>query len=210
MNIDRLKENKEYELLEELDFGDVIPFISRNIRSRGLFSWAYFIINILTLLALIAVSLMAIVQEDLSWGNLFKYLLLGVLAGTIAIIPFHEFFHFIAYLTMGARRIKFGADLSQLIFYVVADHFPVTRPRLVYLAMAPFFSINLIIILLLVTAFPEGTILGGFLLLSHNIMCIGDFAMVNYALRKEHKNLVTFDDAKKRKSYFYIRKSNTE
>jgi hypothetical protein len=42
------------------------------------------------------------------------------------------------------------------------------------------------------------------LLLSHNIMCIGDFAMFSYALR-QNGNLYTYDDIGKKKSYFYVK-----
>jgi len=42
------------------------------------------------------------------------------------------------------------------------------------------------------------------LLLSHNIMCIGDFAMMGYACSIK-KELITYDDPQKKRSYFYVK-----
>ncbi|HDR68095.1 MAG TPA: DUF3267 domain-containing protein [Bacteroidaceae bacterium] len=203
--IEEIINSKKYKLREVLEFKDVISFVLLNIKKRGIVSGLYFFLNIASLAILIILSVVLLIQNNISAGKLIQNMILGILAGTFLIVPVHELFHYLAYFSMGARKIKFGADPRQFIFYVVADRFPIGRFQLGILAMTPFVAINALTALFIIPLFPAGTIIGGFLLLSHNIMCIGDFAMLNYALQKENKGVVTFDAVEKRKSYFFIK-----
>ncbi|MBN1131799.1 MAG: DUF3267 domain-containing protein [Bacteroidales bacterium] len=204
-DINDIKDNEDYKLREILDFEHVIPFIIRNIKRKGILSLFYFTLNIVSLLLLVIISVTFVIHDNVGIGQLIQYIFFGIFAGSILIVPVHEMFHFLAYFFMGARSVKFGADPRQLIFYVVADKFPIGRIRLAILAMAPFVIINLLTAIFILPLIPAGTIIGGFLLVTHNIMCIGDFAVLNFALQKENKGLVTFDDVKKKESYFYVK-----
>jgi hypothetical protein len=109
-----------------------------------------------------------------------------------------------AYRILGARKIRFGADMQQLIFYVTADRYPVSGNELFFLALLPFVAINLMSVLIFILVFPQWILFGSFLLLSHNIMCIGDFAIVNYVYHIPGK-VYTFDRMDERKSYFFVK-----
>jgi hypothetical protein len=62
--------------------------------------------------------------------------------------------------------------------------------------------INLATCLIVLLLFPGLLLFSCFVLLTHNIMCIGDFAMVNYVSRHE-RSLYSFDEPEKKMSYFY-------
>ena len=70
--------------------------------------------------------------------------------------------------------------------------------------MIPFVFINLTIISLTTVWASHLTLFSASLLLSHNIMCIGDFAIINYAFNQKGE-LFTYDDIEKKKSYFFER-----
>lgn len=207
--MDQINRNN-YRLIEVIEFGRVIPFVLKSIKRIGIASIFYFIINGLSLLFLLVLMINSGVSGRLTVWKILQYTMAGIVSGTILIIPVHEFIHFLAYLFMGARKIKFGADPEQLIFYVTADRFPINRLQLTILAMAPFLAINILTFFFLFEHYPSWTIAGGFMLLSHNIMCIGDFAILNFALKKEHRTMITFDVIDKRKSYFFIRKHQND
>lgn len=207
--MDQISRNN-YRLIEVIEFGSVIPFVLNSIKRKGIASIFYFIINGLSLVLLLILVINTGVSGRLTFWKILQYTLAGIVSGTILIIPVHEFFHFLAYVLMGARKIRFGADPEQLIFYVTADRFPINRLELTILAMAPFIAINILTFFFLFQHYPSWTIAGGFMLLSHNIMCIGDFAILNFALKKEHRTMVTFDVINKRKSYFFIRKPQND
>jgi len=125
------------------------------------------------------------------------------------VIPPHELLHGLAYRILGARNIKFGVDLQQFIFYVTAHRFPISKKELAFLAMTPFVMINLLIIALTAIWASQFTLYSASLLLCHNIMCIGDFAMISYAFSQKGR-LYSYDDTELKKNYFFEEQEQTE
>lgn len=200
-----LQNGNKYHLILELDFNEIIPFVFSNIRKASLSNFFYLIINFASLLFVIGYALWSMNSGYFSIGKVILQVLAGILAGSILVIPPHELLHGLAYRILGARNIKFGVDLQQFIFYVTAHRFPVSKKQLAFLAMTPFVLINLALIVITVLWAPRITLLSTSLLLSHNIMCIGDFAMISYAFRQKHE-IYTFDDTEKKLSYFFVKK----
>ncbi len=197
-----LQQENGYRMLLELDFSEMIPFVLSNIRLRGFFSFFYISFNVCFLFFIVLYTLWSVRNGSMNAGNIFWQILAGVLVGSIGVIPPHELLHGLAYRVLGARKIKFGADLQQFIFYVTADRFPISKRELAFLAMAPFVIINLVLIILTAVWFSQITLFSASLLLCHNLMCIGDFAMTSYAYSKKGK-LYTYDDTEKKKSFFF-------
>lgn len=200
--VEELKNGENFHRILELDFDDMIPFVLSNIRKPGLFSRLYMAINACSLIGLILIVIYGFSQDGLHWTTLVKQFIAGTFAGSILVIPFHELFHGLAYRMLGARKIKFGADLHQLIFFVTADRFPVGKKEVYFLALLPFAAINVLSLVLVSLWLPHLLILFGFFLLSHNLMCIGDFAIVNF-VRNEAGTIYNFDEVETKKSYFY-------
>ena len=193
-----------YRKILELDFSEMIPFVLSNIRKRGIIPLLYISINMITLIFIILFTVWSVKSGLLNAGRIFWQVLAGILSGSILVIVPHELLHGLAYRVLGARKIKFGADLQQFIFYVTADRFPISKRELAFLALTPFVLINLVIIALTAAWAAQLTLFSAFLLLCHNIMCIGDFAMISYAYGQKSE-LYTYDDTEIKKSYFYER-----
>jgi hypothetical protein len=197
------KENG-YRKILELDFSEMIPFVLSNIRKRGIIPLLYISINMITLIFIILFAVWSVKSGLLNAGRVFWQVLAGVLSGSILVIVPHELLHGLAYRVLGARKIKFGADLQQFIFYVTADRFPISKKELAFLAMTPFVLINLGLIALTAAWVSQFTLFSASLLLCHNIMCIGDFAIISYAFSQKGE-LYTYDDIGIKKSYFFKR-----
>jgi hypothetical protein len=198
-----LRSSSEYRLTLELDFQDMVPFVMEHIRKKGLISTLFFLYNGMFLAAFALLLILSILKGGLTWRSGILQGLLGLVAGSIAVIPLHELLHGLAYRLLGARKIIFGADLTQFIFYVTADQYPVSGRQILFIAASPFVVINMTGILSCSFWFPEAWMFFGIFLLSHNIMCIGDFAIGNYILNKKRTRLYSFDDPPAKKSYFY-------
>jgi len=199
---EELNKDDSYQQILELDFDDMIPFVISNIRKPGIYSRLYMAINAIALAGIIFLMVWGLSQGWLTWTKLLKQSITGIFAGSIGIIPVHELFHGVAYRTLGARKIQFGANLQQLIFFVTADRFPVSRSELRFLALLPFVAINSLTLAITVLWMPGLTIFFGLLLLAHNMMCIGDFAIINYA-ENEAGEIFTYDEPEIKRSYFY-------
>ena len=199
-----LQKDPGYRVILELDFGEMIPFVMKNIKRRNGISLLYFIINAATLLLILFYIVWGIRNGIFSGGRILVQIVAGFLAGSILVIPPHELLHGLAYRLLGARKIKFGADLHQFIFYVTADRFPISKRELAFLALTPFFLINVSTIVFTAAWATPLTLFSATFLLSHNIMCIGDFAIIAYAYHIK-EDLFSFDDIQKKKSYFFSR-----
>ncbi len=199
-----LKENPGYRKVLELEFDEMIPFVLSNIRKRGLFPLLYMTINVAFLLFILISAFWSFRTDQLSLGRIFLQLFAGVVAGSILLILPHELLHGLAYRILGARKIRFGMDLQQFIFYVTADRFPISKIELVFLALTPFVLINALIIAATAIWATQFILFFTALLLSHNVMCIGDFAMISYACSYK-RELYSFDDIEKKRSFFFER-----
>ncbi len=200
--VEQIQNEELYIKILELNFDDMIPFVLSNIKKKGLMSRLFFGVNVFGLFSIGAISIWGIYTGWIPWFGFIIQLLLGILAGSIIVIPFHELLHGLAYKILGAKKIKFGANLQQFFFFVSADRFLINRRELCFLALLPFGVLNLALLMVVLLWLPHYTILFGFLLLSHNLMCIGDFAITNYVMN-EKGEVFTYDEPENKKSYFY-------
>jgi hypothetical protein len=200
--VETLKSDPAYRLVHELGFQDMIPFVLTHIREKGIMSATYMGVNLAMFGMIAGCIILGILDQSLTWRAAFGQSLTGIICGSILVIPVHELLHGAAYRLLGAKSIRFGVDFQQFIFFVTADRYPVSGKQLYFLALTPFVVINAVVIVATLLFFRHAMLLTGFLLLSHNIMCIGDFAIANY-VRRAKGRLYSFDEPEKKKSYFF-------
>ncbi len=205
--VNTLQHDPAYSLILELDFNNMIPFVLSNIQRRSFFSFFYAFVNLGLLSLTLYIIILGLMESQQSWLMIIKQSMIGIFAGSILVIPLHELLHGVAYRILGARNIKYGADMQQLIFFVTADRYTVSGLELQFLAMTPFTVINIVTGIVSLIWFPHLKLLSAIFLLSHNIMCIGDFALANYVVLKKTK-VFTYDEPENKKSYFYAKTDN--
>lgn len=205
MDATRLEQDPDYEKILELDFGEMIPFVLTHIKKKSIVSFLYAGANLGLFVYILYFLIKGLTVGDITWSLIFRQSITGIFAGSFLIIPVHELIHGLAYRILGARKIRFGADMQQLIFYVTVDRYPVSRRELYLLAMLPFLVINLAAMLVLFLWAPHLILFVSFLLLSHNVMCIGDFAVINYVYHIPGK-VYSYDVVSEKKSYFFNQK----
>jgi hypothetical protein len=201
-DVKTLRSDPAYQLVNTLGFQEMVPFVKTQIKKRGLFSWLYFTVNLAMLALILLISIKGLADQSMTWKKVILHTISGIVAGSLLIIPIHELLHGLAYRILGARKIIFGADLEQLIFFVTANSYPVSGKQVHLLTMTPFMIINFVTIVATVYIFPDGILFSAFFLLSHNIMCIGDFAISGYVASIAGK-VYTFDEPESKISYFY-------
>jgi hypothetical protein len=200
--VEQLHSGADFELLLTMDFQDMIPFVFTQIRRRGIMSILYGLVNLLMIAFILFFLLRGLLSGTLTGKIVLLQLVSGFLAGSILVIPVHELIHGLAYRLLGARKIHFGADMKQFIFFVTADRHPVSGAQIIFLALLPFTLINLLMVVITFCLLPHYTLFGASFLLFHNLMCIGDFAISNY-VRLHQRKVYSYDVVKERKSYFF-------
>ncbi|NJK97602.1 MAG: DUF3267 domain-containing protein [Bacteroidales bacterium] len=149
------------------------------------------------------VSIFFLIQPGFTFGQIFWFGLAGFISSFTILVPLHELLHGLAFRIFGARKLKYGKDLKQMMFYVTVDHFVLNRKEFSVLALMPFIGVT-IILLLLEFLLPDKYI--WFCLSAifwHATMCVGDFSMLAFYEKNKHIDMFTYDDADNKITFFY-------
>jgi hypothetical protein len=203
LSVEYVRNSNEFSLVKELRFNEIISFVLENIRLNNFCTGFYMFINLLFISFLSGQTVYGFMKDVFSFHSYMSSLGWGALAGCILIIPFHEGLHALGFLLIGARKIKFGADFKQMIFYATAADFVAGKRGFSIVALAPFVVINLACLPIAIIFGPEGRVFLTIMLLLHNIMCIGDFGMLSFFMRHKDKEMYTFDDPDTKTAWFY-------
>ena len=201
--VEDLQDESRFKLLKTLRYEEIVEFVFENIQRKNNSTRFYYFINVLILALILGFSISGFKNELFIFGHYAKFFLFGLIAGSILVIPLHELLHGIAYKFTGAPRIDYGADLRQGIFYVAANNYVIGKNEFTIVALTPFAVINIASFITLNFISPYYFVMTLFFLLFHNIMCIGDFAMLSYFLNNNSKELYTYDNHKEKRSYIF-------
>lgn len=201
-------EEKGYVVKEVLEHQDLIPFVRAQYKSLNIFTIGYFAANAV-FFGMGTFTFFNGLKLSESIGEQLGYFGMGF-AIAFALIPLHEFIHVLAYKIRGAKQTSYDANWKKFYFMAVAHRFVANYKDFLVVALAPFVVISLALICLMTAAGPDWdrTIAG--ILFAHAAMCSGDFALLSYMFKYRKKEMVTYDDAENKVSYFLVKKSINE
>ncbi len=201
--INELSNSDRFRLLKTLHHKEIVDFVLENLRQLHAPIVFYYLFNLLLLLYVIFFGIYSIYTGYLGGKTILLYFLAGIFLGMVIVIPFHELLHGVAYKLAGARKVKYGACLRQMLFYASAPGFVVGKKQFTIVALLPFVILNLVFIAGYIFLEPAGQWTSLVALLSHSSLCIGDFAMMNFFSSRKDARLFTYDDPEKEAAYFY-------
>lgn len=198
-------EKQGYRLLDRLEHDQLAPFIQLYLyKKRTSSAYLYYAANLFGLALIIGLFLAGNQSEQFAFGEAFSRLALGFALAFI-LVPLHEYIHVLAYRSQGARNTSYAMDLKKFIFLAVADRFVAGRKEFRVVALAPFTVISVILLAAMPFAGPlwQFTLAG--MLFTHTAFCAGDFGLLGYFQFHRDKEVVTYDDAEEKVSYFFGR-----
>lgn len=197
-------ESKGYTLQGSFSHLDLVPFLQPYLKGKSNTMWVFWLINALLLVAL-TVRIATLPAESDVLGALG----LGF-ALSFAFIPLHEFIHAMAFKSLGANQLFYGANWKKLYFFAGADKFVLGRRGFLRVAFAPCLLIGVASLLLCFcfSPFIQTLLLGATLL--HTGMSAGDFALVAWFENHRQLEPLTFDDHAAGMSYFYTKGNHQE
>ncbi len=182
-------------------YSNLINFVLDYLRRRTGMMIAFWSVCIFS--AVIAITVRINIAGLFPLKEIFLQTLLGILIFPILCIPLHEGLHIVPFIFTGARKIRIGVDLKQYIFYVTAHRHVVSSGKFSWVALTPFFAINitLLVLIFLIPGLWKWSF--SLLLFVHTTMCAGDFALLNFLWINRNKKIFTWDDADQKIAYFY-------
>ena len=199
-----------YVLLDKFGHNELVPFIRTYINKRTKYSIFYYFCNFFIFGLAGYLFMKGFDKPDFDLGNRFTHFSYG-LAIAFGILPLHEYIHILAYKSQGAKKTSYDANLKKFYFMALADKFVANKKEFEIIALAPFVIITTILMVLFFTVNPNWTLTIVGTLLTHTAMCSGDFGLLSYFEFNKNKEIVTFDDADNKISYFYgkLQEENT-
>lgn len=199
-----LQNEAQYELIHTVSYDEVLPFVFTYLKKRNTAVVFFLLLCVLTLALAIASGLAQ--REHLNLWTTLTGALTGALLMPLLLVPFHECLHGLAYYSGGIRNIRYGMDLSQLIFYVTAHREVVGRNLFAFVALLPCLLITLVLLFLTVHLPGFWSYTTACCLFAHSTMCAGDFAMLSLLKTNKKGELYTYDDVDEKKAFFYLGK----
>lgn len=197
-------EKHGYMLQDRLEHHELMPFVQTWLKKRTFYSILYIAFNVLALLLVSGAVGYHAAKDTISFSDGFGYFGYGV---TIAflLIPLHEYIHVLAYRSQGAVNTSYDVNWKKFYFMAVADQFVANRREFQIVALAPFavISMALFIAFFLVSPLWQLAVLGTFF--THTACCSGDFSLLSYFHFHKNREVVTYDDAAGKVSYFYVK-----
>ncbi len=131
---------------------------------------------------------------------------LGFLFSLSLLLIIHELLHGIAYKIVGAKKVYFGAVLSQFVFYAGSDQEEFNGRKFRLIAIFPFAVITGLGLLSLLL-FPQYFFFTLTALFFHTLFCSGDFAILNFMQQYDLDQIHTSDSKSKEETYYYLKPS---
>lgn len=206
--IEELDDPAAYDKVLTLPYGEIAPFIIGRITKPSLPMLLIWITAGASLF--LSVWFWPGVKFPGAGLNLLTGLATGLFLLPILIIPVHEGSHLIPFWLAGARDIRTGADLRQGIVYVTAHRFVAGRKLFAIVALTPFITVTLLLLVLILLSPPWWKWVLSMTLLVHTTMCAGDTALLGYMYGFGNREVYTWDDADRKEAYFYASKQKAD
>jgi hypothetical protein len=203
---DDLLSNPDFELIEEIEYSKLKPFIINEIGQKSILIKIYGIIQFLALtifIVLLSVYIAGFFKYD-HYKNELLTIVFSTLFSFTLLIPIHELMHAVAFLILGKKDIGFGVQWKKFLFYAESNRQVLNRKEMVIVALTPFMTI--LIIGLGCFFFSPSKVLslsGLVVVLLHFLFCGGDFAIISFFNRYKEFEVYTFDDRKEKRSYYF-------
>lgn len=201
-----LEDQSKFTLLIRFPLNDMLKFVLEYLKKKSTFMILTFWTSC-AMFFVLSVAIRISISGTFTAGSVIMHSILGLIVFPVLIIPVHEALHIIPYYLFGARNIKIGMDLKQYLFYVTAHKFVSDKQQFRIVAMFPFILINLTLLILIFMLPPLLKWSLSILLFIHTTACAGDFALLNFYFLNRDKDIYTWDDAEKKETYFYEKKS---
>ncbi|HLA60227.1 MAG TPA: DUF3267 domain-containing protein [Puia sp.] len=200
---EELEENG-YILLDEMHHVEIVPFVKKFLHKWTWFSLLYYL-SVIISFSLLLFFCMKLYRSGIhTIDKILLQIFLGILL-TLALIPFHEWIHALAYKSQGAKQTSFDANLKRFYFLAIADKFVTGKREFKIVALAPFLIISLALIIASCFSGESWKITLFTTLTIHSLACSGDFALLSYFEFNKKKEVVTYDDKENKVSFFYGR-----
>lgn len=201
-----LQDATRFQRIMTLRHADIKPFIIAQFLKKGKFIRWYNVLQLSAITLITYTLVVAVIKSIDHQAEILQAVGLGVLTSCTILIIIHELLHALAYLLVGARRIRFGADIRKFVFYAQADQQVLSKKSFYFLALTPLVVVTIVSMTLAIwMVFVQSPYVYLWLTIGsiHIFFCSGDIGLMDWFNEQKAEDLFTYDDAAKSETYFY-------
>lgn len=198
--------DRGFRLQDVLDHEELIPFIRVYLSKKTRSARIYTLSNALGLGFWLALFVFNYPDPYFKVFKALSYSFYGFVAAFL-LVPVHEYLHVLAYKWVGAKNTSFDANLKKFYFMALADDFVANRREFRVVGLTPFVVITACCILGFFLVQGLWLFSLSAMCLTHMTFCSGDFGLMSYFDFHAPKEVVTYDDSREGKSYFYVKEN---
>ena len=206
VTIEEISDESRFEEILKLPYSSIASFVLSRMRNKSLPMLIFWVSCIITM-SLSVIFFFTTLNETAT--IILWHILLGFVLLPIAIIPLHETLHIAPLLFAGMKNIRVGADISQFMFYVTTHKEVIARKQFCIVAMFPFITLTLGMVVLIFLLPGIWKFSMASLLFVHTTVCVGDFGLLDFYHEQGKREIYTWDDVDQKIAYFLVEKSGT-
>lgn len=204
--VEELNNPDKFENVIELSHQEIRHFVMEQIRHDRFLIPIYMVYQVIMILFGTFFLTRSIVLAVKGFSEPLLWTIGSVVLSFTVLVIIHESLHGVALLLTGAKKISFGANLKNFMFFAEADHHVLNRGQFSFVAFTPFVVIKAISIYGIILLFNQPAVYFFIVLMSlHSLFCAGDIGLLSFFYSTQGE-LYVYDNKSEKKSYYFRKK----
>lgn len=205
--IKELNNEKQFELLAELNHQQIKEFVVNQFIERGWLAKWFMVYQTLMLTVSAFIVTLAVIRAFKNNYEALYYIAAALAFCFSFLIVGHELLHGIAMKICGVPKIHYGTYFKKFIFYAEADQHVLNKKQFAFIALAPLVVVQFITIVGIIVFFNTPLVFFvSFTMCIHCLFCAGDIGLLSLFYKHEGAEIFTYDVRIEKKSYYFKKK----
>lgn len=202
--IEQLHNDRDFELLAELDHRQIKEFVIDRIAEGGKMITGFMIYQFLMILTGIFFLTRSVVLAFQDYAEPLLYTIGALVFSLSVLVVIHELLHGLAIKLTGAERVTYGAYLRKFIFYAEADRHVLNRQQFAFVALTPLTVVQAVTLAGIFLFFNHPAVYSIiFVMSAHSLFCAGDIGLLSVFYQFGDSEIYTYDVKAEKKSYYF-------
>jgi hypothetical protein len=202
--VDDLNNPEKFEKLTEVTRDRIKEFVLEQIRTDKVIIPVFMVYQIILVLIGTFFATRSVVLIIRGYPEQFYWTLGAVIFSFSILVFLHELLHGLALLMTGAKKIRFGGNIRNFIFFAEANQHVMNRNQFRFVALTPLFVIQILTLWGLVVFLNVPAVYLFITIMSlHSLFCAGDIALLSFFEKFRHEKIYTYDSKDGNRTFYF-------
>ncbi len=202
--IGELNDPGKFEKIAEIQHSRIKDFVFEQIRNDKLLIPVYMVYQVIMILLGTFFVTRSVVLIIKGFPEQFYWTMGSVVLSFSVLVILHESFHGLALLLTGAKKISFGSNLRNFMFFAEADLHVMNRRQFRLVALTPLIVVKIVCLYGFILYFKQpASYLFVVTMCLHSLFCAGDIGLLSFIENQDKGRIYTYDSKKEDKTFYF-------